>query len=138
MDAGTLAVLEDLGKLVARLTVGILMLFHGWNYLRGDRQIFEIVKSHGLPEAVGYLAVIGLVIAPLCAILGIYTRIAGALIALFLVCGILLFHMGHLFMLAPKRDAYYLETQVFFLMGGLVVALLGAGRFGLGIGGIWN
>jgi putative oxidoreductase len=138
VDVATLNDLDDVARLLARLTVSVLMLFHGANYLRGDRQIFEIVKARGLPEATGYLAVIGLVVAPVCAILGVYTRIAGAAMALFLLAGVLLFHMGHLFMLAPKRDAYYLETQVFFFMGGVIVALLGAGRFGLGIGGVWN
>jgi putative oxidoreductase len=130
--------LEDVAKLLARLTVSGLLLFHGANFLRGDRQIFDIVKSHGLPEWFGYGSIIAMVIAPVCAILGIYTRIAGAVMALFLLIGVLLFHRGHLWMLAPKRDAYYLETQVFFFMGAVIVALLGAGRFGLGIGGIWN
>ncbi len=129
---------DDVAKLLARLTISVLLLFHGAEFLRGDRKIFDIVKQNGLPAFIAYGAVIGEVIAPICAILGVYTRVAGALMAFFLFMGVALFHRGHLFMLAPNRDAYYLETQVFFFMGGVLVALLGAGRFGLGIGGVWN
>ena len=128
----------DIAKLLARLTIGGLLLFHGAHFLRGDRQIFEIVKQNGLPEPIAYGAILGEVVAPVCAILGIYTRAAGLLMALFLVAGIALFHRGHLFMLSAKGDSYYLELQVFFLSGGLMVMLLGAGPFGFGIGGAWN
>jgi putative oxidoreductase len=78
------------------------------------------------------------VIAPVCAILGIYTRIAGLLMAFFIFVAVILYHSGHLFMLSPNRDVYYLETQMFFFMGAIVMALLGAGRFSVGIGGGWN
>lgn len=128
----------DLARLLARLTIGGLLLFHGAHFLRGDRQIFQIFKQNGLPENLGYGAIACEVVAPICAILGIYARIAGLVMAGFLVAGIALFHRGHLFMLSEKRDSYYLELQLFFLNGGLMVALLGAGRFSLGIGGVWN
>lgn len=129
---------DDLGALLARVVVSFLLLFHGAEFLRGDRKIFEIVKANRLPEFIAYCAVLGEVVAPICAILGIYTRLAGLTMAFFIFMGVVLFHRDHLFMLSERRDAYYLETQLFFLAGGLVVALLGQGRFGLGIGGVWN
>jgi putative oxidoreductase len=130
--------MEDIAKLIARVTVSGLLLFHGAEFLRGDRKIFEIFKRRGLPESFAYAAIIGEVIAPVCAILGVYTRVAGLLMAFFIFVAVALYHSDHLFMLSPNRDAYYLETQMFFFMGAIVVALLGAGRFGLGIGGVWN
>jgi putative oxidoreductase len=129
---------EEIAKLLARVSVSGLLLFHGAEFLRGDRKIHNIVKSNGLPEFLAYGAVIGEVIAPICAILGIYTRIAGLLMASFMFMAVVLYHSGNLFKLSPNRDAYYLETQVFFFVGAVVVALLGAGRFSLGIGGVWN
>ena|SRR5579883_1021954 len=128
----------DIARLLARVTVGGMLLFHGAHFLRGDRQIFEIFRQNALPQEFAYGAVVCEVIAPICAILGVYSRVAGLLMAGFLLLGIALFHRGHLFMLSEKKDAYYLELQMFFLSGGLMVALLGAGRFGLGIGGAWN
>lgn len=128
----------DTAKLIARVTVSGLLLFHGAEFLRGDRKIFKILRQNGLPESIAYAAILCEVIAPVCAILGIYTRVAGLLMAAFLIAGVALFHRGHLWMLSPARDSYYLETQVFFLSGGLIVALLGAGSFGAGIGGAWN
>ena len=41
-------------------------------------------------------------------------------------------------MVIDAYGGYALEVEMFYLFGGLSVALLGAGRFGLGIGGRWN
>jgi putative oxidoreductase len=129
---------EDLARLLLRVTVSALLLVHGAEFLRGDRKIFVIFKNKGLPEWFAYGAVIGEVVAPVCAILGIYTRIAALLMAFFMFMAVVLYHLDHLFMLSPTRDSYYLETQSFFFVMAIAVALLGAGRFSLGIGGVWN
>ena len=129
---------DDIARLLLRVTVSALLLVHGAEFLRGDRKIFVIFKNNGLPEWFAYSAVIGEVIAPVCAILGVYTRVAALLMAFFMFVAVALFHRGHLFMLSPTRDSYYLETQTFFFVMALAVALLGAGPFGLGIGGVWN
>src|ERR687889_2065030 len=94
---------EDLARLLLRVTVSGLLLVHGAEFLRGDRKIFVIFRNKGLPQWFAYGAVIGEVIAPVCAILGIYTRIAALLMAFFMFMAVVLYHLDHLFMLSPTR-----------------------------------
>ena len=70
----------DLGKLVLRLALGLLILLHGIAKLRGGLdQITGLVESHGLPGFVAYGALVGEVLAPLLVLAGFYARIGGAL-----------------------------------------------------------
>ena len=50
----------DLGKLVLRLALGLLILLHGIAKLRGGLgQITGLVESHGLPGFIGYGVLVG-------------------------------------------------------------------------------
>lgn len=130
---------DDLGKLILRLTVGILMLFHGIAKLsNGVGGIEGMLALHGMPAFFAWGVYIGEVIAPLLLIVGAYTRLAGLVIAINMVVAIALAHSGQLFMLG-KSGGWLLELQGLFLFGGIAVMLLGAGRFSLsGPGGKWN
>lgn len=122
---------DDLGKLVLRLTLGILMLFHGVAKLRyGVSGIEGMVQSHGLPGFFAYGVFIGEVIAPLLVIFGFYARIGGAIMAFNMVAAIALAHGSQLFDIG-KSGAWALELQGFFLFTSIVVALIGPGKFGI-------
>ncbi len=70
---------SDLGKLVLRLTLGILLLFHGVSKIRhGVDFIFPALEAHGLPTALAYLSYIGEVLAPILLIVGLWSRLARA------------------------------------------------------------
>jgi putative oxidoreductase len=123
---------DDMGKLVLRLTLGVLLLFHGAHkILTGIDPIRAMIGSHGLPDYLAFGVYAGEVLAPLLIILGIFSRIGGALIVINMIVAIALVHMG---MLAGLNDqgGYVLETQMLYLFGGLAVALLGAGRIAVG------
>ncbi|MBH2043544.1 MAG: DoxX family protein [Comamonadaceae bacterium] len=123
---------NDLGKLVLRLTLGILLLLHGIAKLAsGADGIAGMVASHGLPGALGYLVYVGEVLAPLLLIVGLWTRPAALVVVVNMVVAIVLAHMGQLGQLG-KSGGWALELQGFFLFTALAVALLGAGRFSLG------
>ncbi|HEX3485597.1 MAG TPA: DoxX family protein [Micropepsaceae bacterium] len=140
---------EDLGKLVVRLTVGILIVFHGLALATGDAGIPNNLVRWGLPadlKWIGFLVEFG---GGLGMILGVYARLSGFLLGVFMVIALIMAHVGlmgaqnHLFMVANNPagnhwDHYFLETQMFYLLGGFAVALLGAGRYGLNIGGSLN
>ena len=133
------ATLEDLGKLVLRLTVGILMLFHGLNKLfHGIGPVEAMVAAQGLPAFFAWAVYLGELIAPLCLILGLYTRAGGLLIFINMIVAIALAHMGHLTQFSGT-GGWRLELQALYMFGGLTVAMLGAGRFSAGgNGGRWN
>jgi putative oxidoreductase len=129
---------EDLGKLVVRLGVGALLLLHGVHkLLTGIAPIKAMVVAHHLPDLLAYGVYLGEIAGPILVILGIFSRIGGILIAIDMLVAIVLAGMGSIAMLNGS-GGYALELEAFYLLGGLSVALLGAGRLGLGIGGRWN
>jgi putative oxidoreductase len=122
----------DLGKLVLRLALGLLILLHGIAKLAGGPAgIIGMVEQAGLPGPVGYLVYVGEVLAPLLVILGLWTRPAAAVIAVNMVVAIGLAHMDQLWTLT-KSGGWALELQGMYLFSALALALIGAGRFSVG------
>lgn len=130
---------EDLGKLVLRATLAILMLFHGISkVIGGPAFIVGLVEKAGLPAALGYGVYVGEVIAPLLVLIGIMTRPAALVMAINMVVAVGLVHM-HELMSLTKTGGWALELQGFYLGTAIAVALLGAGRFSAaGVHGRWN
>ena len=123
---------EDAGKLVLRLSVGILMLFHGlFKLTNGISGIQGMIANAGLPGFFAYGVFVGELIAPILVILGLWTRPAALIIAINMVVAILMVHMGHLGQFT-NNGGWALELQGLFLFGALAIALMGGGRYGLG------
>ena len=122
---------DDIGKLLLRLTLGILMLLHGIAKLRyGVSGIEGMVQSHGLPGFLAYGVFVGEVLAPLLVISGFYARIGGLIMAFNMVVAIALVHTSQLLSIG-KTGGWELELQGFFLFTAIVVALIGPGKFGI-------
>ena len=131
--------LDDLGKLVLRLTVGILLLLHGIAKLRyGIDGIEGMLAGKGLPAFFAWGVYVGEVVAPVLLILGFYTRLGAWFAVINMVVAFLMVHMGQLGQIS-NSGGWQLEIQGFFLFASLAIALMGAGRFSLGgAGGRWN
>jgi len=129
----------DLGKLVLRLTVGVLLLLHGVNkLLNGIGDVEQMITSHGLPDVLAYGVYLGEVAGPALVILGLFSRIGGLLIVADMIVAVLLAGMGSLLKL-NEFGGYALELECLYLFGGLSIALLGAGRYSVGgETGAWN
>ena len=120
---------EDIGKLVLRLTLGILLIMHGVaKILGGVGGISGMLQNVGLPGYFAYGVYIGEVLAPLLVILGLYARIGALIIVANMVAALYLAHLGDLFLLG-QGGGWKLELQGFFLFTALAVALIGPGRF---------
>ncbi|MBZ0335405.1 hypothetical protein MARI_27400 [Marinobacter sp. JH2] len=121
----------DLGKLIIRLTLGGLLLFHGVSkLLNGVGFIEGQLASHNLPTILAYGVYIGEILAPLMIILGYQTRI-GALIVVFnMIVAIALVHSHQLLSLG-SNGGWSLELQGFFLFSALALIFLGPGRYKL-------
>jgi putative oxidoreductase len=130
---------DDGGKLVLRLTIGILMLMHGVAKLgSGVGHIGGMLTSVGLPPTMAYLVFVGEILAPLGLILGVYTRISAFIVVVNMLFAVGLAHMGQLMSLT-KSGGWALELQGLFLFGALAVMLLGPGRFSVqSPGHRWN
>jgi putative oxidoreductase len=122
---------ESLGKLLLRVTLGVLVLLHGIAKLKGGAGgIVGMASAAGLPGFVGYGVYIGEVLAPLLVILGWYSRVGAALIAINMLFAIGLAHRGDVFAL-NSSGGWAIELQGMLLFTAIAVALLGPGRFSL-------
>src|SRR5215475_9039398 len=97
MDAGNRCWGECLGKLLLRLSVGGLMLLHGIGKItHGIDMIGGAVKAHNWPEFIAYGVYVGEVLAPALVIVGFWTRLAAAIMAINMVVAVALVHTGDL------------------------------------------
>jgi putative oxidoreductase len=124
--------MEDRGKLVLRLVLAILILFHGVSKLIGGVGFISglLVKA-GLPGALGYLVYIGEVVAPLLILVGVFTRAAALVVVVNMIVALLLVHTRQFFTLSDT-GGWALELQGMYLGTAVAIALLGAGRYSLG------
>lgn len=122
---------EDIGKLILRLTLAILMLFHGVGKLRyGVSGVEGLLQSHGLPALLAYGAFVGEVLGPLLVIIGLYTRIGALFMVLNMIAAIALAHGSELVDFR-QSGAWALELQGFFLFTAIAVFLIGPGKFSI-------
>lgn len=123
--------LNDIGKLVLRLTLGILILLHGIaKLMHGIDPIEDMVAGMGMPGFVAYGVYAGEVLGPLLLIIGFYARIGAALIAVNMLFAFALAHTGELASL-NQTGGWALELQGMFLSSAIALALMGPGRIGI-------
>src|SRR3982750_1101189 len=102
---------EDVGKLVLRLALGILILFHGLTKLSGGIDfVANVVTAAGLPAFLKYGVYVGEVIAPALLIIGWYSRIGALLIAINMLFALGLVHVNELFA-RGQTGGWALELQ---------------------------
>lgn len=131
--------MQDTGKLILRLALGLLILFHGVSKLmNGIDPILAGVTGAGLPRAFGYLVYVGEVVAPLLIVIGFFTRPAALVICINMMFAVYLVHTTQFFTLA-KTGGWALELQGMYFFTALAIALMGAGRYSVGgTSGRWN
>jgi putative oxidoreductase len=125
---------DDVGKLVLRLAVGLLLLLHGIGKLsNGVGWMAGPLGALGLPAFVGYGAYVGEVIAPLLAIVGKWTRLAGLLIAINMTGAVVVARRDAAFSIT-QSGAWAIELEALFFAGGVLMLLFGAGRYSVSRG----
>lgn len=120
---------EDFGRLLLRLMVGGLMLFHGLHKLIGGIDgIAGMLAAKGLPGFIAYGVLIGEVLCPILLILGVLTRPAALVLAFTMVVAWLLVGVGKTGSL-DATGAWAIEGMVYYFIAALVIAFIGAGRY---------
>jgi putative oxidoreductase len=122
---------EDIEKLIARVGLGILMLFHGIDKaLHGLSGIEGILGAHDMPDIVVYGVYIGEIVAPVLLIIGLFTPLAALAIVINMLMAILLVYSDAIFSVT-EHGAWRIEVPMLYLTGAVVIALLGPGRVSL-------
>ncbi len=120
---------EDIAKLILRITIGGLMLFHGIDKaIHGVNFIEGMLSAHELPAVVTYGVYIGEIVAPLMLIFGLLTTLGAIIIIVNMVMAILLVYSDALFSVT-EHGAWSIEVPMLYLMSAVVIILLGPGRY---------
>lgn len=120
----------DTGRLILRVCVGGMMLFHGVAKIMHPGSLDFIggmLSSNGLPSILAYAVYIGEVVAPLMVLVGYRARIGGLLIVVNMLFALFLAHSGDFFSLT-EHGGWAVELQMFYLLSALAVVFLGSGR----------
>ncbi|MCK5396292.1 MAG: DoxX family protein [Gammaproteobacteria bacterium] len=120
----------DTGKLILRLCVGGLILFHGIAKIMHPGSldfISGMLSSNGLPAVLAYGVYLGEVVAPLMVIVGYQARVGGLLIVVNMVVALFLAHSGD-FLSLSEHGGWSVELQMFYLLSALAVVFLGSGK----------
>ncbi len=123
--------LDDAGKLLLRVTVAGLMLFHGVDKaVNGIEGISGMLAGKGLPAFLAYGVYVGELIVPVLMILGLFTRISSLIFAFNMLVAIGLAHSADIFSVG-SHGQWAIELPAFYLFGALVIVLLGPGRYAI-------
>jgi putative oxidoreductase len=131
-SANTAADTLDAGKLVLRVVLAAMLLFHGISKMHnGIGFVADMLAKAGLPAVFGYGVYIGEVIAPLFILVGLFTRPAALVVAINMIVAVLLVHTSQFFTL-NETGGWALELQGMYFFTAVAIALLGAGRYSVG------
>jgi putative oxidoreductase len=122
---------QDIGKLLLRVTLAVLVLFHGVDkIIHGIAWMQDPIAALGLPSWIAYAVYIGEVIAPVFLLLGLGARIAALVIAINMVMAVVL-DAHKLAFTINGGGGWGLELEAFYFMSAVTLILLGPGRFRL-------
>ncbi len=123
--------MENLGKLILRVSIGGLLLFHGVHKLmQGIDGVKFLIAKMGLPEILSYGVYAGEIIAPLLILVGTFTRVSGLVIALTMLVSIPAAHPDGIFHLNEYGGLVF-ELNAMYLLGALAIMFLGSGKYRL-------
>ena len=122
---------EDIGKLILRVSISVLMLFHGYAKISHgvDKIASNLVKS-GFPEFLAYGVYIGEVLLPILIIIGLFTRLAALGMGMTMIFAIYLVFSEKIFMLS-NHGSPIIEMPLLYLILSIVIFFIGAGKYSL-------
>ncbi len=121
--------MNDIAKLILRLTVGIMILFHGVEkIINGISGVKYLTTSAGLPEFLAYGVYVGEIVMPILILLGVYARVASLVLAFNMLVAIFLAYGNSLFTLG-KHGAPSFELPFLYLVMSILIFMIGSGKY---------
>lgn len=128
----------DLGLLILRITISVLMLLHGIPKLSAGLDFIKsMLVEKGLPGFIAYGVLIGEILAPIAILIGFRTRIAAAVYAFNCLVAILLVHSSELFSMG-EHGGWALELLGLYFFGSLSLFFTGAGNIAISKNNKWD
>lgn len=127
----------DLGLLVLRLSVGLLMLLHGIAKLGGTAFIKGMLAEAGLPSFIAYGVYLGEIVAPVLIVVGFRVRLAALVYIINVLVAMLLVHANDVFTL-NQHGGWGVELLGLYLFGAVALFFTGAGKLALSSSYKWD
>lgn len=128
---------NDFGLLLLRITIAVLMLFHGVAKLSSLDGIKSMLTQAGLPELMAYGVYITEIIAPLLILVGFRTRLASIAFFFGMITAMLLAHSDNIFAIS-KTGGLEIELILLYAFGALVLFFTGSGKYALSAADKWD
>lgn len=129
---------SDLGLMILRVSLGMLMLLHGIAKIQHGTGFIEgVFEQNGLPKFFAYAVYVGEIIAPLMLLVGYRTRLAAVLLAGTMVVVVITAAMDKIGQLT-EVGAWALEVQALFFFGALALFFTGGGKYGISHKNQWD
>ncbi len=126
--------LDDWGRLILRVSIGELLLFHGIHkVVAGFGGIAGMHEKSGLPGFMAFGVYAGEVVAPLMILLGLDTRLAGAVLAFNMAVAVLLAHSSDALALG-QHGGWAIELPMLYILGAVALVFFGGGRISVPVG----
>ena len=128
----------NIGTLILRLSLGLMLLFHGYaKLIHGVDGLKGLMSNSNLPEFLAYGVYVGEVIAPLLMVIGYRTKIAALIVSATMFVAIFTAHSEEIFSLS-KHGGWAVELPALYFFGSLAVFFLGAGKIALSSSNRWD
>jgi putative oxidoreductase len=129
---------NDLGLLILRITISVLMFLHGISKFGGSLEFIKsMLAEKGIPEFIAYGVLVGEILAPIAILIGFRTRIAAAIYAFNCLVAILIAHSSELFSMG-EHGGWALELLGLYLFGALTLFFTGAGNIAVSKSSQWD
>jgi putative oxidoreductase len=124
------AAAEDFGKLVLRLGLAAIVLFHGIFKLRnGVAWMAQPLAAFNLPAFLAYGTYVAELVAPLLLIVGAWTRLAALVIAFDMAMAAVLVLRPQLLAIRSAGGGWAIELEALIFCAAVAITLLGSGRY---------
>lgn len=130
----------DLGLLILRLSVGLMMIPHGINKLIHSQAlgyIQSLLTEKNLPTFVSYGVFVGEILAPLLVIIGFRTRLSAGVMVVTGVMVLFLAYADKMFSLT-QHGGWSPELPALFLFGALALVFTGGGKYAVSAKHQWD
>jgi putative oxidoreductase len=133
MENGNYCWSNNIGKLLLRISIGGLLLFHGVDKIMHKEHfamVADMVKAHNLPDYLAYGVFIGEIGGAALVLIGFLTRIGALIVAINMGVAVWLVHVDTALTLGPG-GGWALELQGLYFLGALCILFLGPGQFSI-------
>lgn len=118
---------NDIGLLILRLGIGLLMLFHGVDKISDISFIKMVLSEKKIPEVFAYSVYIGEILIPIILIIGYQVKIAASVFIFNCLSAVFLVFPHEIFSL-NETGGWGIELLGLYIFGALTLVFTGGGN----------